>query len=68
MTGVKPLQIPRNMYRYGAKWTGTDISENQIEQAKMLSKNMDIDYYAVSAEKIVFPDNFLNLFITRNIP
>lgn len=60
--------IPRNMYRYGVKWTGTDISENQIEQAKMLSKNMDIDYYAVSAEKIGFPDNFLNLFITRNIP
>ena len=52
-TGV----IPRNMYRYGAKWTGTDISENQIEQAKMLSKNMDIDYYTVSAENIDFPDN-----------
>lgn len=29
-TGV----LPRNMYRYGAKWTGTDISENQIEQTK----------------------------------
>ena len=40
-TGV----IPRNMYRYGAKWIGTDISENQIEQAKILSKGMDIDYY-----------------------
>ena len=25
-TGV----IPRNMYQYGAKWIGTDISENQI--------------------------------------
>lgn len=25
-TGV----IPRNMYKYGAKWTGVDISENQI--------------------------------------
>ena len=23
-TGV----LPRNMYRFGAKWTGTDISEN----------------------------------------
>ena len=29
-TGV----LPRNMYGYGAKWTGTDIAENQIEQAK----------------------------------
>lgn len=52
-TGV----LPRNMYRFGAKWTGTDISEEQIIQAKKLSVNMDIDYYAVSAEKTDFPDN-----------
>lgn len=52
-TGV----LPRNMYRYGAKWTGTDISENQIEQAKILSEGMDIDYYAISAEELEFPDN-----------
>lgn len=52
-TGV----LPRNMYRYGAKWTGTDISENQIEQAKILSKGMNIDYYARSAENIDFPDD-----------
>ena len=52
-TGV----IPRNMYKYGAKWTGTDISKEQIEQANMLSAGMDIDYYAFSAEKIVFPSN-----------
>ena len=52
-TGV----LPRNMYQYGAKWTGTDISEKQIEQAKILSKGMDIDYYALSAEDIEFPDN-----------
>ena len=52
-TGV----LPRNMYRYGAKWTGTDISVNQIEQAKILSKGMDIDYYAVPAEELGFPDN-----------
>ena len=32
-TGV----IPRNMYRYGAKWTGTDISAEQIEQVSGLS-------------------------------
>lgn len=52
-TGV----LPRNMYRYGAKWTGTDISENQIEQARLLSKGMDIDYYAFSAEDLSFPDS-----------
>lgn len=52
-TGV----LPRNMYRYGAKWTGTDISENQIGQAKRLSQGMDIEYYTLSAEKLDFPDN-----------
>lgn len=51
-TGV----IPRNMYRYGAKWTAADISENQIEQAKILSEGMDIDYYTAATEDIDFPD------------
>ncbi len=51
-TGV----LPRNMRRFGAKWTGTDISENQIEQAKLLSEGMGIDYYALPAEKLDFPD------------
>lgn len=52
-TGV----LPRNLYKYGAHFTGADISENQIEQAKMLSKNanMDIDYIVASAEEIDFP-------------
>lgn len=52
-TGV----LPRNMYRYGAEWTGTDLSEHQIEQAKILSEGMDIDYYVMPAEKINFPDH-----------
>lgn len=52
-TGV----LPRNMYRYGANWTGTDVSENQIAQAKILSDGMDIDYYVSSTEDINFPDN-----------
>ena len=56
-TGV----IPRNMYRYGAKWVATDISENQIEQAKLLSKDMDIDYYVCSAESLNFPANSFDL-------
>lgn len=52
-TGV----LPRNMYRYGAKWIGTDISENQIEHAKILSEGMDIKYFALSAESIDFSDH-----------
>ena len=52
-TGV----IPRNMYRYGAKWIGTDISKEQIEQAEILSKGMNIDYYTMSTEDLNFPDN-----------
>lgn len=53
-TGV----LPRNMYRFGAEWIGTDISENQIEQAKRLSaqSNQNIKYCAVAAEDIDFPD------------
>ncbi len=52
-TGV----LPRNMYRYGAKWTGTDISPEQIEQAKRLSaaEKMNIDYLAVPTENLDFP-------------
>ena len=52
-TGV----LPRNMYRFGADWVGTDISENQIAQAQRLSEGMNIEYRTVSAEDISFPDN-----------
>lgn len=54
-TGV----LPRNMYKYGAKWTGTDIAENQILQAKELANEagMDIDFFASGAEEVSFPDN-----------
>ncbi len=51
-TGV----LPRNMRRFGAKWTGTDISENQIAQAKRLSEGMDVDYYVMPAEELDFSD------------
>ncbi len=51
-TGV----LPRNLYPYGAKWIGTDISEKQIEQANILSQGMDIDYHVLSAEDIAFPE------------
>lgn len=53
-TGV----IPRNMYGYGADWTGVDLSENQIAYADKLSREagMDICYQAVAAEEMDFPD------------
>lgn len=50
-TGV----LPRNMYKYGGKWTGTDISEEQIRQAKQLSAGKDIIYYTTATENINFP-------------
>lgn len=54
-TGV----LPRNMYKYGAKWTGTDIADNQIRQAKELSEEagMKIDFFTSRAEEVSFPDN-----------
>ncbi len=52
-TGV----IPRNMYKYGAHWTGTDIQPNQIEQAKLLSDGMDIKYFVSATEELDFPEN-----------
>lgn len=54
-TGV----LPRNLYPYGARFVGTDISENQIEQARLLSQKagMDIEYLVSSAEEIPFPDH-----------
>ena len=54
-TGV----IPRNMYKYGAEWTGADISAEQISQAKRLSKlqDMNIDYIVSPSEEISFGDN-----------
>lgn len=54
-TGV----LPRNMYRFGAAWFGTDISENQILQAKRLSdeSGLEIQYKTIAAEDINFPDH-----------
>jgi len=54
-TGV----LPRNMYQYGAKWIGTDISEQQIEQAKLLAaeKGLDIEFYTCPAEDVIYMDN-----------
>ncbi len=53
-TGV----VPRNMYRYGADWVGSDISANQIEQARILARDagMNIEFVVSSAEELDFPD------------
>lgn len=53
-TGV----LPRSMAKYGAKFVGADISENQIAQAKKLSEaaGLDIDYVVAGAESFDFPD------------
>ena len=54
-TGV----LPRNLYSYGARWTATDISDNQIIQARQMSESlgMNIDYLVSSAEELPFEDN-----------
>ena len=53
-TGV----LPRNLYRYGARWTGTDISPLQIAQAKRLAEEsgMQIDFCAAATEALDFPE------------
>ena len=53
-TGV----LPRNMYSYGADWTGTDISKEQIAKAVELSKaaGMDITYQVGATEDLDFPE------------
>ena len=54
-TGV----LPRNLYQYGARFTGADPSANQIAQARRLSqkRGMDIAYVVASAEDADFPDD-----------
>lgn len=51
-TGV----LPRNLYSHGARWIGTDISKNQIEQARLLSSGTGIDYYVMPAESPTLPN------------
>ncbi len=51
-TGV----LPRGMHDYGGIWTGADISEEQIDQARRLSRGMGIEYCVASAEELDFPN------------
>ena len=55
-TGV----LPRNLYRFGGIWTGTDISPEQIGQARQLCERagMEIAFWAVPATKrFLSPEN-----------
>lgn len=54
-TGV----LPRNMYRYGAEYVGTDISMNQIEEAMRLSREcgMNINWKTCPAENTGFDND-----------
>lgn len=51
-TGV----LPRALAGYGASFVGTDISPEQIEQARRLSEGLPIEYHVASAEALDFPD------------
>ena len=53
-TGV----LPRHMVRYGACFTGVDLSENQIAEARRLTAEagLSVDYRVCPAEEIDFPD------------
>jgi SAM-dependent methyltransferase len=48
--------VPRSMAKYGAEWTGADISAEQVEQAVRLSAGMDIKYIVCPADAIPAPD------------
>lgn len=54
-TGV----LPRNLYKYGAKFIGADISQDQINEAIRLSKenNMDITYRCIPTENIQYEES-----------
>lgn len=53
-TGV----LPRNLCRYGASFVGTDISEEQIAQARRLAEEagLEIAFRCLPAEETDFPD------------
>lgn len=58
-TGV----LPRRLYPYGAAWTGADITEAQIEQAKALAQQEQkgICFLTAPAENTGLPDAAFDL-------
>ncbi len=70
VTGQKVLDIgtgtgvvPRNLYPFGADFTGIDISANQIAQARLLAEKsgMSIAFYCMPAEQSDFPHAFFDI-------
>ncbi len=57
--GTGTAVLPRALYDTGAHFTGTDLSAEQIEQAKRIcaENGMDIDLRVGGAEEQLFPDN-----------
>ena len=51
-TGV----LPRHLADSGANLTGTDISPEQIKEARRLSEGLPIRYEVATAENVPFPD------------
>lgn len=52
-TGV----LPRGLRGTGAVFTGVDVSEEQIEKARLMSRGLGVDYRVMPAEKLDFPDS-----------
>ncbi len=57
--GTGTAVLPRALYNTGVHFTGTDLSAEQIEQAKRIcsEKGMNIDLRTGGAEQQLFPDN-----------
>jgi len=58
-TGV----LPRHLAKYGAKFIGVDISENQIKQARKLSEGMNIEYIVSPVEEMDFSDDTFDVVL-----
>jgi SAM-dependent methyltransferase len=58
-TGV----MPRHLAKYGAKFVGADISEDQIAHARKLSAGMNIEYVVSPAEEVDFPDRTFDVVL-----
>lgn len=58
-TGV----LPRGLYKYGAEFIGTDISYEQIEMARLITKELgiNIEYFARPAENTQMPSGYFDV-------